>query len=146
MFKRTSKFIEIDEGRPAYALRKTIRLGGPLLAIVAFWVILGQVGLLPNWLYDTGCLVLSVLLFILAIPLGVLLRLDLLPSQLGMNEGGKAVVLCLLTALVNIFLVHFLRSFLQRMNLRESLTSAKEKSPNPSPLQAIRSETKKKEI
>lgn len=112
-FAKNSKGIEIGEGRFRYALRRTSVWAVPSMVLVFFCFLLGRLELLPLWLYDSARYVMAVIFFVLSIPLGIFLRLDKLPDVLQMNEGIAPVLLSLSLALMNLFLLYLLRSFLE---------------------------------
>lgn len=67
----------------------SLYVAGPVL----FWVIAGRTGLLSMDAYSVGTLILGAVLFILAIPVSLLLRLDaLFDSQPHISEVTKLLV------------------------------------------------------
>ncbi len=83
------------------------------LSVVAFWLILGQTGLVPENLYSMVCLGIAVLCFIFAIPLSIIIGLDKLPQDLGISGTGTAALFCFAVTVMNLYLLFLIKPLIR---------------------------------
>lgn len=111
-------------------LRRALRRSIWLSAAVGGWVAAFNIGLIDEFLYGSGALLLSVPLFLLSLPLGFLLRLDnMFVDAAGDWSQGQKLALLLLATVVNIFLVSiafgFYRDLKHRLGIKDVEKPAK---------------------
>lgn len=87
-------------------LKRATRRALWLSAVVGAWIGAFNFGLVDEFLYGNGALLLSVPLFILSLPLGFLLRLDnMLVGSAGDWTQGQKLALLLAATVVNLFMM-----------------------------------------
>lgn len=82
---------------------------------VLIWVILLYFSLLPENLLGTGTLILSVLLFVLAMPTGLFLRMDrMMEGWIDSFAAPGGLLAALLIVLVNFVIIALARAWLKK--------------------------------
>lgn len=108
-----------------FAIQRTGKLATMLGAAIAFLFALRASTLVAQTTADFLFLGVAVILFVLAIPLGIILRLDDLPTQLGLSTSGPATLICFVVAMVNIFLLSLIRHFFFAGRISENADKSK---------------------
>lgn len=93
-------------------------------ALVCVWLVLGRLGVVGASLYQSGSMIFALVLFVLALPISMLLRLDELFYQFGVDDFAKALVVALAYAALNAVMLGALigrwRDFMKRLRSEKS--------------------------
>lgn len=90
------------------------KYGAILATIVLLWIASGYVGVLQAELFVTGCLVVQTILFLLAIPLSLIIRADVLSEYLPIAQLSGQLVATLVVTIMNFVMLGAIISYIRR--------------------------------
>ncbi len=121
-------------------LKRATRRSIWISILVLAWIGAFNFGLVDEFLYGTGALLLSVPLFVLSLPLGFILRLDnMFVASAGDWTQGQKLGLLLVAAVTNLFLVTIAFGFYRDLKERLGIKGYEKPAKKP------KKEKKKKE-
>lgn len=95
------------------AVQRSLRSSAVVLGAVLLWMVLGSLDLIHSRYVDTGIVVLGAVLFVLALPLSLLVRLDALQNVLTVESKGALLLLGVVLVFLNFTLWNVMRVLLR---------------------------------
>jgi len=97
-----------------HRLTQTAKVFSPVIILAITWLIIGHLQLLRQESVDVGNIVIVSILFILGLPASALVHMDSLTSIFPNLTSTVAIVVSLMIAMLNFFLISFVLWFFKK--------------------------------